>query len=72
MIKKDVKYPLDVINERLISGYYNNLSPFTYSKDIATVCYLLGYCLKIDYNVVKARYEQVNSNKEYIRQSMIL
>lgn len=67
-----MKHPLDIINQRLMSGYYDNLPPFTYNKDATTICYLLGYCSKIDYNVAKARYEQVNSNKEYTKPLMIL
>ena len=67
-----MKHPLDIINERLTNGYYNNLPPFTYSKDAAAACYLLGYCSKIDYDVAKAKYEWANSKKEYIRPLMIL
>lgn len=55
-----MRHPLDIINERLMSGYYDNLPPFTYCKDATTICYLLGYCSKIDYYVVKTRYEQIN------------
>lgn len=51
------KHPLDIVNERLVNGYYNELPPFSYGKDAATICYLLGYCTKTDYNVAKARYE---------------
>lgn len=51
------KHPLDIVNERLMNGYYNELPPYSYSKDAATICYLLGYCSKTDYNVAKARYE---------------
>lgn len=80
-----MKHPLDIINERLMSGYYDNLPPFTYSKDAAGICYLCGYCSKIDYDVAKAKYEQaidydvakaiyeqINSKKEDIRPLMIL
>ena len=67
-----MKHPLDIINERLMSGYYDNLPPFTYSKDAASICYLLGYCSEIDYYVAKTRYEQINSNKEYTKRLMIL
>ncbi len=55
------KHPLDIVNERLENGYYNELPPFSYSKDAATICYLLGYCTKTDYNVAKARYEWYSS-----------
>lgn len=61
-----MKHPLDIINERLMSGYYDNLPPFTYSKDLATVSYLLGYCSKIDYDVAKAKYEQAIDYEERI------
>ena len=66
-----MKHPVDIINERFTNGYYNNLPPFTYSRDVASVCYLLGYCSKIDYDVVKTKYEWANS-KEYITPLMIL
>lgn len=67
-----MKHPLDIINERLTNGYYNNLPPFTYNKDAAAACYLLGYCSKTDYNVAKAKYKQINSSREYTKQLMIL
>jgi len=67
-----MEHPLNIINERFISGYYDNLSPFTYNKDAACICYLLGYCSKTDYYVAKAKYEQINSNREYTRPLMIL
>lgn len=40
------KHPFDIIDEQLHNHYYDNLPPFSYSKDIAIVSYLLGYCLK--------------------------
>lgn len=55
------KHPLDVLNERLLSGYYNNLPPFSYNIDAAAVCYMLGYCTKTDYDVTKAKYEWANN-----------
>ena len=67
-----MKHPLDIINKRLENGYYNNLPPFSYSKDAATISYLMGYCSKTDYYVAKARYEWNNSKKEYISPLMIL
>jgi hypothetical protein len=66
-----MKHLVDIINERFTNGYYNSLPPFTYSRDAASVCYLLGYCSKIDYNVIKAKYEWANS-KEYITPLIIL
>lgn len=59
-----MKYPLDIINERLENGYYDDLS-YSYAKDAATVCYLLGYCSKIDYYIAKARYEWYNHTNNY-------
>lgn len=67
-----MKHPLDIINERLMSGYYDNLPPFTYSKDTATISYLMGYCSKQDYYVAKARYEWYSSKKEYTKQLIVL
>lgn len=55
------KHPLDVLNERLLSGYYNNLPSFSYNVDAAAVCYMLGYCTKTDYDVAKAKYEWTNN-----------
>ena len=55
------KHPLDIVNELLEKGYDNELPPYSYSKDAATICYLLGYCTKTDYNVAKARYEWYSS-----------
>lgn len=54
------KHPLDLINERLENGYYNKMPFYSYSKDIATVCYLLGYCSKVEYQVVKSKYDMFN------------
>ena len=67
-----MKHPLDIINKRLENGYYNNLPPFSYSKDAATISYLMGYFSKTDYYVSKARYEWANSKKQYISPLMIL
>lgn len=47
----------------LLSGYYNNLPPFSYNVDSAAACYMLGYCTKIDYDVAKAKYEWANKYK---------
>ena len=55
------KHPLDVLNERLLNGYYNNLPQFSYSLDVATTCYLLGYCSKVDYELVKFKYDFFNN-----------
>ena len=54
-----MKHPLDIINERLENGYYDNLPPFSYAKDTATISYLMGYCSKTDYYVAKARYYDI-------------
>lgn len=54
------KHPLDLINERLENGYYAKMPPYSYSKDVATVCYLLGYCSEVEYQVVKAKYDMFN------------
>ena len=51
------KHPLDIVNERLENGYYNELPPYSYSKDIATIGYLMGICSKVDYEVTLAKYE---------------
>ena len=56
------KHPLDIINERLENGYYAKMPPYSYSKDAATVCYLLGYCSKVEYQVVKSKYDMFNWN----------
>lgn len=67
-----MRHPLDIINERLENGYYDNLPPFSYAKDAATISYLMGYCSKTDYYVAKARYEWYNhTNKKYTRPLMI-
>lgn len=47
------KHPLDIVNERLINGYYNNLPPYSYSKDVATIGYLMGFCSKTEYKLIK-------------------
>lgn len=44
------KHPLDVINERLMNGYYSEMPPFSYSRDAAFVNYMFGYCSKVDYD----------------------
>lgn len=51
------KHPLDIVNERLETGYYNELLPYSYSKDAATICYLLGYCSKTTLDNIKSLYE---------------
>lgn len=53
--------PFDIIDERLHNHYYDELPLFSYSKDIAATGYLLGYCSKIDYNLVKFKYEFSNN-----------
>lgn len=58
------RHPFDIIDERLHNGYYDNLPPFSYSRDMATVGYLLGYCLRIDYELARFRYEFVNNHGE--------
>ena len=69
-----MKHPLDIINEHFFeNGYYDNLPPFSYSKDATTACYLLGYCSKTDYYVAKARYEWHNhTNKRKYNINIIL
>ena len=59
-MKNEYKHPLDVINERLMNGYYRKMPPFSYSRDVTFVEYMLGYCSKIDYELTKARYEMYN------------
>ena len=54
------KHPLDLISERFENGYYTKMPPYSYNKDIATIRYLLGYCSKIEYQVVKAKYDMFN------------
>lgn len=65
------KHPLEVLNERLLNGYYINLSPFSYSVDIATTGYLLGYCSKVDYELAKFKYDFFN-NCDKIKPLVIL
>lgn len=68
-----MKHPLDIINKRLENGYYDNLPPFSYAKDAATISYLMGYCSKTDYYVAKARYEWHNhTNKRKYNTNIIL
>lgn len=55
------RHPLEVLNERLLNGYYNNLPPFSYNVDIATTGYLLGHCSKIDYELTKSKYDFFNN-----------
>lgn len=50
-------HPLDKINERFENGYYNELPPYSYSKDISTIGYLMGICSKVDYEATLAKYE---------------
>ena len=45
------RHPLDVLNERLLNGYYNNLPPFSYEVDATKAGYLLGYCSIVDYEL---------------------
>lgn len=54
------KHPFNIIEERLHNHYYDNLPPFSYSVDIAVISYLLGYCSKIDYELVKFKYAFFN------------
>lgn len=56
----EYKHPLDIINERLENGYYSKCQPYSYSRDLAFVSYMLGYCSKIDYEIAKAKYEMYN------------
>ena len=58
------KHPFDIIDERLHNHYYDELPSFSYNKDIATVSYLLGYCSKVDYELVKFKYECFNNYSE--------
>lgn len=55
------RYSLDVLNERLLNGYYNNLPPFSYEVDATKVGYLLGYCSIVDYELAKFRYDYANN-----------
>lgn len=57
---KQYKHPLDIINERLENGYYKKCQPYSYSRDLAFVNYILGYCSKIDYEIAKAKCEMYN------------
>ncbi len=57
---KKYKHPLDIINKRLENGYYKKCQPYSYSRDLAFVNYMLGYCSKIDYEIAKAKYEIYN------------
>jgi len=53
----NIEHPFDIVNELFENGYYNELPPYSYSKDIATIGYLLGYCTKTDLDNVKSLYE---------------
>lgn len=53
----NIKHPFDIVNERFENGYYNELPPYSYSKDIATISYFMGICSKVDYEVTLAKYE---------------
>lgn len=55
---------LDTINKRLIDGYYRNLPPYSYSKDVANVLYDTGQMTKAEYDLIISKYE-FYSNKEY-------
>lgn len=59
-----MKHPLDIVNERFENGYYNKLPPYSYSKDITTISYLMGICSKYDYEVTLAKYE-MSANRWY-------
>ena len=59
-MKNEYKHPLDVINEHLMNGYYKNMPPFSYNKDVAFVKYMLGYCSKVDYEIAKTKCEMYN------------
>ena len=63
-LKNKMKHPLDIINERLENGYYND-SPYSYTKDVATISYLMGYCSETDYFVAKTRYEWYTYTNNY-------
>lgn len=54
------KHLLDIINERLENGYYKKCQPYSYSRDLAFMNYMLGYCSKIDYEIAKAKCEMYN------------
>ena len=59
-----MRTPLYIITERLLNGYYDNLPSFSYSKDVATMNYLLGYCSKFQYELEKSKYEFYGSNRQ--------
>jgi len=63
---------IEGIHERFKNGYYNNLPPYSYERDLAAANYLLGYSSKIDYNIEKARYEWINSFPECTRLPVFL
>lgn len=60
------KHPLDIINEHLLDGYYDKIPPYSYSKDAATVGYLLGYVSKIEYDLIKSKFEFYGSNRQNV------
>lgn len=60
------KHPLDIINERFENGYYRKYQSYSYSRDLAFVNYMLGYCSKIDYEIAKAKCEMYNYKQHYV------
>ena len=54
------KHPLDLINERLENEYYAKMPPYSYSRDATAACYLLGYCSKVEYQIVESKYDMFN------------
>ena len=66
------KHPLDIINERLENGYYRKCQPYSYSRDLAFVNYMLGYCSKIDYEIAKSKYDMFNWEQTSIKKGDVL
>lgn len=60
--KRSFTWPVYAMTERLLNGYYDNLPPFSYSKDIAAANYLSGYGSKIKYDLEKNKNEFYGSN----------
>ncbi len=67
-----MEHPLDIINERFMDGYYDNLPPYSYGKDAATVGYLMGYVSKIDWELAKFKYEFNNKNINYDKRRLCI